>query len=370
MLRKPTGRRTAVSLFTGAGGLDIGVERAGFNVLAAVERDPIACETLRLNFGADGRQTETAIFQRDIEDLDVSELLERAPGVLPGELDLLVGGPPCTPFSKSGYWIEYKRSGQDPDRFLLDHYVRFVRALRPRAFIMENVQALAYRNHNRTSLDALRDALVELDYNICEDVLVAAEHGVPQVRQRLFLVGSLDGTPDLPERTNAGAFETRPLYVEDAHLAPFVTCRDAFADLPDEPEAGEEVGGLYGHLLPEIPPGENYLHFTKERGHKKPLFKWRSRYWTFLLKLDPDRPSSTIQAQPGPYIGPFHWNNRRLRIAELKRLQTFPDEYRFHGNRRAVQVQIGNAVPPLLAERVARALVGSVFEPKFAKRIA
>jgi DNA (cytosine-5)-methyltransferase 1 len=370
MPRKPTGRRTAVSLFTGAGGLDIGVERAGFDVLAAVERDAIACETLRLNFSADRRRTKTEIFQRDIEDLEVSELLERVPRIVPGELDLLVGGPPCTPFSKSGYWIEYKRAGQDPDRFLLDHYVRFVRELRPRAFIMENVQALAYRNHNRTSLDALRDALAELGYNITEDVLVAAEHGVPQVRQRLFLVGALGVMPELPERTNAGPFETRPLYDEDAHLAPFVTCREAFAGLPDVPEAGEEVGGLYGHLLPEIPPGENYLHFTKERGHKKPLFKWRGRYWTFLLKLDPDRPSSTIQAQPGPYIGPFHWDNRRLRTAELKRLQTFPDEYRFHGNRRAVQVQIGNAVPPLLAERVAEALVASVFEPKHAKRIA
>jgi DNA (cytosine-5)-methyltransferase 1 len=370
MPRKPTDRRVAVSLFTGAGGLDIGVERAGFDVLAAVERDPLACETLRLNFKSKKRRLQTEIFQSDIEDLEVAQLLERVPAIVPGELDLLVGGPPCTPFSKSGYWIEYKRAGQDPDRFLLDHYVRFVRALRPRAFIMENVQALAYRNHNQTSLDPLREALTDLGYHINEEVLVAAEYGVPQVRQRLFLVGALDVRPNMPEKTNAGTFEMRRIFDRDAHLPPFVTCAQAFEGLPDIPEPGGSVGGLYGHLLPEIPEGENYLHFTKERGHKKPLFKWRSRYWTFLLKLHRDRPSTTIQAQPGPYIGPFHWENRRLRTAELKRIQTFPDDYQFAGNRRAIQVQIGNAVPPLLAEHVATALVDSVFNARRQKRIA
>lgn len=364
---KSGGRRVAVSLFTGAGGLDLGVEAAGFDVLAAVERDPIACETLRHNFQHKDRAVRTEVFQTDIEDLEVSTLLERVPTLVPGEIDLLVGGPPCTPFSKSGYWIEYKRAGQDPDRFLLEHYVRFVRELRPRAFIMENVQALAYRNHNQTSLDALREALLDEGYNIQEDVLIAAEYGVPQVRQRLFLVGALDAMPELPHKTNAGVVESRQVFLEDAHLPPFVTSEQAFAGLPDIPESGEEVGGRYGHLLCDIPPGENYLFYTAERGHPNPLFKWRSRYWTFLLKLHPQRPSSTIQAQPGPYIGPFHWENRRLRIPELKALQTFPPDYEFHGSRRAVQVQIGNAVPPRLAECVAKALVESVFEKKHKK---
>lgn len=351
----------AVSLFTGAGGLDIGVERAGFHIAAALERDPIACETLVSNFASSERKkagTDTRVIQRDIEDCSVAEIL-RTKGVSKGQVDLLIGGPPCTPFSKSGYWIDYKRSGQDPDRFLLDHYVRFARGLKPRAFIMENVHGLAYNNHNRTSLDVLREALADLGYLINEAVLVAAEHGVPQVRQRLFLVGARGVRPELPPKTHGGLYETKASF--DQALLPFVVAREAFADLPDIAEPGEEVGGKYGHLLPEIPPGENYLHFTKERGHPEPLFKWRSRYWTFLLKLNPEKPSSTIQAQPGPYVGPFHWENRRLRIGELKRLQTFPDNYEFAGNRRAAQVQIGNAVPPMLAEQVANALVDSVF---------
>jgi len=100
------------------------------------------------------------------------------------------------------------------------------------------------------------------------------------------------------------------------------------------------------------PPGENYLHYTAERGHPDPRFTWRSRYWSFLLKLHPDRPSPTIQAQPGPNVGPFHWDNRRLRVGEAKRLFTFPDSFEFVGSRASVQAQLGNAVPPLLAHRV------------------
>jgi DNA (cytosine-5)-methyltransferase 1 len=118
-----------------------------------------------------------------------------------------------------------------------------------------------------------------------------------------------------------------------------------------EPE--EVVRGKWAHLLPEVPPGDNYLHFTAERGHANPIFKWRSRYWSFLLKLDPSRPSPTIQAHPGPNVGPLHWDNRRLRVPELKRLFTFPDEFEFVGRRASVQAQIGNSVAPQLAQRVA-----------------
>jgi DNA (cytosine-5)-methyltransferase 1 len=116
------------------------------------------------------------------------------------------------------------------------------------------------------------------------------------------------------------------------------------------------VGGKYGGLLADIPPGRNYLYYTAHEGHPTPLFEWRSRYWTFLLKLDPDRPAPTIQGQPGPYVGPFHWESRRLRIPELKRLQDFPDDFVIEGSRRDVQLQVGNSVPPGLAEVVASAI--------------
>jgi DNA (cytosine-5)-methyltransferase 1 len=137
-----------------------------------------------------------------------------------------------------------------------------------------------------------------------------------------------------------------------------VTTGEALDGLITEPEPEEIVRGSWGHLLPEIPPGDNYLFFTEERGHPDPIFKWRSRYWSFLLKLDPGKPSPTIQAQPGPNVGPFHWENRRLRVPELRRLFAFPDDFVFVGKRASVQSQVGNSVPPLLAQRVATQVAG------------
>jgi DNA (cytosine-5)-methyltransferase 1 len=100
------------------------------------------------------------------------------------------------------------------------------------------------------------------------------------------------------------------------------------------------------HLIQSVP----YLHHTEERGHPDPIFKWRSRYWNFLLKLDPKRPSPVIQARPGPCVGPFHWNNRRLRVAEIKRLFSFPDDFDFVGSRSSVQAPLGTSVPRLLRD--------------------
>jgi DNA (cytosine-5)-methyltransferase 1 len=135
-----------------------------------------------------------------------------------------------------------------------------------------------------------------------------------------------------------------------------VTTGEALAGLVSEPEPEEVLRGQYAQLVPDIPPGDNYLFYTAKRGHPQPRFEWRSRYWSFLLKLDPHRPSPTIQAQPGPNVGPFHWENRRLRVAEVKRLFTFPDDFDLVGRRASVQAQLGNSVPPLLAEKVVRAL--------------
>ena len=102
--------------------------------------------------------------------------------------------------------------------------------------------------------------------------------------------------------------------------------------------------------MKDIPPGENYLFYTEKKGHPKPLFEWKSRYWTFLLKLTPDRPSWTIQASFSNNQGPFHWKNRFLRIEEIKRIQTIDDTYKLEGNFKEKWRQVGNAVPPKLAE--------------------
>lgn len=346
---------TAFSLFTGAGGLDIGVEQAGFDVVFAVEHDARAVETLNLN--------RTRYFRKApaFEPLDITALKPRSVmkriGVRRGEIDLLVGGPPCVAFSKSGFHLDYKREGRDPKASLLTDYFRFLDALRPRAFLMENVFGLAYKNQSSQFFGDLQKNIASLGYSLSYEILNAADYGVPQNRQRLFLVGRRDGTHvDLPLPTHWGDHERRVRTVESENLKPHVTAGDVLDGLHTEPEASEVVNGQYGHLLSGIPPGKNYLHYTEHEGHPEPLFKWRSRFWTFLLKLDPNRPASTIQGQPGPYVGPFHWDNRRLRGPEIKRLQSFPDDYAFAGSRRDMQLQVGNSVPPELARIVADAM--------------
>jgi DNA (cytosine-5)-methyltransferase 1 len=275
-------------------------------------------------------------------------------GLRQGDIDLLVGGPPCVAFSKSGFHLEYKRQGQDRKAELLDDYLRFVRCLRPKAFLMENVYGLAYQNQSAAWFNRLRAGIASLGYSLRWEILNAADYGVAQNRQRLFLIGARDGYPlGHPHPTHWGEHERRVRPTEAAGLKPHVNARTALRGLKTKAEPEEVVGGKYGHLLADIPPGKNYLFYTAHEGHTKPLFEWRSRYWTFLLKLDPDRPASTIQGQPGPYVGPFHWDNRRLRTPELKRLQGFPDDYQLAGSRRAIQLQIGNSVPPPLARIVA-----------------
>ncbi len=346
----------AISLFSGAGGLDLGIEAAGYRVTAAVEHDTDAALTMEKNF----HHLASPVIRRDILQVPTREILERA-GLRPGQPpDLLVGGPPCTPFSKSGFWLEWKRAGLDPDASLLQAYTRVLAEAKPRAFILENVYALTYKNKaSRPAYERLLREICEAGYSFDAKVLNAADYGVPQVRPRLFIVGVPRGAevPELPEPSHTGMWERR---ISGGGTTPHVTAGQALAELESDPEPGEVLRGQYGRLLPGIPPGENYLHYTSERGHPEPQFKWRSRYWSFLLKLDPDRPSPTIQAQPGPNVGPFHWDNRRLRVGEIKRLFTFPDEFDLVGSRASIQAQLGNSVPPLLANKVAAQVISKV----------
>ncbi len=355
----------AISLFSGAGGLDLGCEAAGFNTAGVVEMDEMARSTMLANRAEFFPELSDDAVLADILEVDPSDLLDRA-GMRPGEVSLLHGGPPCTPFSKSGYWLAYKRAGEDPRASLLDEYVRILRGVQPKAFLMENVYGLAYRNQNRAVLERFLEGTRAAGYETEFRIILAADLGVPQLRQRLFCVGfRRDLLPEgpeswtfkWPEPTHSGPHETRTRW--DSDLPPHISSGEALASLaddsnPSEPE--EVIKGTYADALEGVPAGENYLHWTTERGHKEPRFKWRSRYWSFLLKLHPDRPSPTIQGQPGPWVGPFHWDNRRLRVAEVKRLMTFPDRFEVLGTRREQQLQLGNAVPPDLGKAVATSI--------------
>lgn len=361
-----------VSLFSGAGGLDLAVERSDaaplessdpggglLRIAVATDYNRPALETLNDNF------RDTPTLAGDIRDLPTEVLLETA-GITPGEPALLVGGPPCTPFSKSGFWLEQKRQSLDPNASLLDEYVRVVEEARPEAFILENVQGLTYKTH-KLQFERLLQGLGALGYNPQWKVLVAADYGVPQLRRRVFVVGRRDGEKfEFPEPTHSGWSE-RDRSIDESKL-PHVTAGEAFRDLPllTEAQPDEVVEGTYGELAAEVPPGQNYLWHTDRYGGRD-IFKWRSRYWTFLLRLDPGRPSSTLQAQPGPWVGPFHWENvrtsegvdraRRLRANEMLRLMSFPDDFKLSGSRSDIQRQLGNAVPLELGKAVVRALM-------------
>ncbi len=359
--REETGLRArpiAISLFAGAGGLDLGVEAAGYQVAAANEIDDDAADTLEKNFVD---SLISPVDRRSIIDVPTRDLL-RAAGLKASERpELLVGGPPCTPFSKSGFWLDWKRKGLDPDASLLEMYTRVLREARPRAFILENVYALTFNNKaSRPAYDRLLREIDEAGYGFTAGVLNAADYGVPQLRPRLFVIGAPKGkaTPRLPEPTHTGAWERRRTGASVGGV-PHLTSGEALEGLISDPEPEEVIRGQYAALVPDIPPGDNYLFYTAKRGHPNPLFEWRSRYWSFLLKLAPDRPSPTIQAQPGPNVGPFHWEGRRLRVPELKRLFTYPDDFAFVGSRSSVQAQIGNSVPPHLAKQVAEAVLAS-----------
>jgi DNA (cytosine-5)-methyltransferase 1 len=346
----------SISLFSGAGGLDLGVENAGFTVRAALELNADAADTMEKNFPA----LASPVRREDALSVSTKDLLRDA-GLKGRERPaLLIGGPPCTPFSKSGFWLDWKRAGLDPAASLLQAYTRVLAEARPRAFILENVYALTYNNkQSRPAFTRLLAEIEDAGYRCQWRVLNAADYGVPQLRPRLFVVGAPKGKPipDLPDPTHGGSWERRTTgHADRKH----VTTGEALKGIKCEPEPEEVLRGQWGGLLPEIPPGGNYLHYTAERGHPDPVFEWRSRYWSFLLKLDPRRPSPTIQAQPGPNVGPFHWDNRRLRVGEVKALFTFPANFSMVGSRASVQAQLGNSVPPLLAQRVAEAVASSL----------
>lgn len=343
------GKPKIISLFTGAGGIDYGFEAAGFDTAVALDLDHDSCETLR-------RNRSWPVIEGDVLAVPVQQILETA-GLDPGEADLLIGGPPCQPFSKSGYWARGE-SGRlkDPRAATLDAFLNVLEGTLPRAFLLENVHGIAYSSKNE-GLELLLREVAKINkrtgsnYRPVCAVLNAAWYGVPQLRERFFMIASRDGVPfRFPDATHRAASGDEQ---ELIHLPTYRTAWDALADVRPDPDEDLAMQGKWADLLPSVPEGWNYIWHT-ERGGGLRLFGWRRRYWTFLLKLAKSLPSWTIQAQPGPAVGPFHWENRRLSVRELCRLQTFPDDVVITGTRTAVQRQVGNAVPSLFAEILAR----------------
>ena len=346
----------ALSLFTGIGGLDFGFEASGFQTIAAVEADATVASTIRLNRKWD-------VFQESLDPRRSADICSSAAIRDAGPIDIVIAGPPCQPFSKAAYWREDGASGlDDPRSNTLSAFLRVIALIRPRAFLLENVPGFAARGHSG-GLDRILRGVTRINnavgskYKVHWAKLNAADYGVPQIRERVFLVAAEDGREfSFPRPTHRNGTSDN-----DDSMPLYATCWDAIGDITEIKDDSLQMKGKWADLLPSIPEGENYLWHTN-RGGGLPLFGWRTRYWTFMLKLAKDRPSWTIQSQSGSASGPFHWSNRRLSATELYRLQTFPKDVRCAAGRTEMQRMVGNAVPSLLAEVLAREIKRQLFD--------
>ena len=335
----------AISLFSGAGGLDVASFLAGVPVLSSTDFDDDCIETLKLN----DLFSDTEIIKGDLHQID-SDVFKAIVNKHNPDKFIIIGGAPCQPFSKAGYWVgnNTRKGINDPRATLVDEYLRVVTDLHPDGFVFENVESLLHPT-NKIIVDRFIEIIQDHGYKYTIVHANALDYGVSQKRKRIFIIGTTGQfkTPE-PKKTHCP-----PEDCSDTGLLPYVNVGEVIKgfDGPEyfEPEEVTE-GGTYHSDLCEVPPGMNYKALTAWYGYENPKFVADKRFWSFLLKLSPDMPSWTITAQPGPWVGPFHWDNRRLRVPEIAAIQTFPRGYKFYGNRRSVQKQIGNAVPALMGK--------------------
>jgi DNA (cytosine-5)-methyltransferase 1 len=338
-----------ISLFSGAGGLDIGFHDAGFDIVEAVEINASYAETLEANSKPNGY-----FGSGKVRNIDIREYHPTKCGWQRGEIDFIIGGPPCQTFSAGGRRAGGVQGTTEERGTLFEEYVRLLKELQPRAFLFENVYGITGAEAGE-AWARIQKAFASAGYKLFHRVLDAADYGVPQHRERMIIVGVL---------AQANFAFPAPTHGPDSPDGlPFYSAGDAFRNLAAPPAtARQNVNGKYCGLLEQIPPGLNYSYFTEKMGHPRPLFAWRSKFSDFLYKADPTRPVKTIKAFCGKYTGPFHWDSRRFTEAELKRLQTFPDNYEIKGTASVVRQQIGNSVPPQLARILALSILDQIFE--------
>ena len=336
-----------LSLFSGAGGLDIGFSDVGFHIVSSVEIEKKFCETLKANAGSGKYFQYSHVNCMDICDFTGDNI---------GKVDFIIGGPPCQTFSAAGRRANGVSGTMDTRGVLFREYARLLNILSPKGFLFENVYGIIGAQGGR-AWQEIREAFSNLGYRLYYRILDAADYGVPQHRERLIIVGLKEGIFKFP----------RPTHGPDSldktqHYTAAIAIKDVISR---ESDISNKLTGRYAKLLEDIPPGLNYSFYTEEMGHPNPIFAWRSKFSDFLYKADPDMPVRTIKASGGAYTGPLHWENRFFNYEEYKRLQTFPDEYQICGSKQAAVKQIENSVPPQLARILALAIREQVFETHF-----
>ena len=340
----------AISFFSGCGGLDIGTQLAGVKVLSGLDFFEDSVKTMAQNRFFE----HTEHFCEDINNVNGKTFSDIIKKNNPEKL-ILVGGPPCQPFSKAGYWVtnENRKANDDP-RNMIGSYFRLISEIKPDGFVLENVESILHPT-NKEAVDSIVEQATALGYHFSMLKMNAADYGIPQRRKRVFFIATKKKIDAKISPTHGDVKDIK----ENPNLKPYERAIDWIAPFDNEgfwvnePISSE---GKYEYELTCIPPGKNYIALSERAGHPNPVFVAGKRYWSSLLKLHPLLPSWTIIASPGHWEGPFHWTNRRLSIRECAALQTFPDDYQFYGSPRSQRKQIGNAVPPLLGKIVVEEL--------------
>lgn len=348
--------RDVISLFSGAMGLDIGLEKAGLNVVIGQDFDEACVKTMQAN----GHN----VLGGDIREIDPRKLLELT-GLSVGEPFLICGGPPCQPFSTAG-----KRLGiNDPRGSLFMDFIRMIDYIRPRFFVMENVKGimsaplkhvpLAERDENDpdqrlgTVLDVILSEFDKLGYKTVYGVLDAVNYGVPQFRERFVLIGSRD---------NEGIFLPIPTHFQmhQDKAYQWKTVRDAIADLEFDKGECATLSEERLKFLKMVPEGGNWRDLPKDI---KPIamggaYKSGGGKVGFYRRLSYDQPSPTVVTSPVQKATMMchPTQDRPLSIKEYARIQQFPDDWIFTGTTAAKYRQIGNAVPVGLAEAIGKAV--------------
>jgi len=349
-----TDNKIGIDIFSGAGGLSLGAENAGIKIGLAVEKDASAAKTFSKNHPG------VTILCDDITKIDPKAHIEKTPFIV-------FGGPPCQGFSLSN---TKTRTDENVNNKLFYEFVRFVDELKPEWFLFENVEGITTFNKGET-VKLIKDCFKDIGYETTEKVLYASDYGVPQHRNRFFMVGNRLGKKfEFPEKK-----ENKVSVQEAISDLPDLTNGDKYAELPYKLELNE-VGGYAQSMRAKsnvarqnlVSRNEDYV--IERYKHIKQGQNWRAIPQEMMgnyanvnnchsgiyKRLDASLPSVVISNyRKNMLIHPFQ--DRGLSVREAARLQSFPDHFEFEGTLMHVQKQIGNAVPPLLAEAIFRKIL-------------
>jgi len=338
-------KRVAIDLFSGAGGLSCGARNAGFEIRVAIERDLASAKTFKRN------HPDAFVINNDIKTIDAKKL-----GVKPF---IIFGGPPCQGFSISN---TQTRNMHNPKNYLFKEFIRFIKELSPQWFLFENVEGIVSFNKGIT-VKHIEQCFIELGYSVKSNIVCASDYGVPQNRNRFIMIGN---------RLNIDFCFPKEQKIK-------ISVDDAISDLPELANGEKLEKGIYKDVASDYAkkmrrkskfPTQNFVSKNNDYVIERYSYIKQGQNWQAIPKrlmlnykninnchsgiykrLDPNKPSVVISNyRKNMLIHPYQ--DRGLSVREAARIQSFPDDFVFEGSLMKIQQQIGNAVPPIMAEKL------------------